>query len=65
MISVALKTPLQIRLGICIYKTSLLHQPDDNIGFTLTCPPTFYNKIAPVDLTIVQIIKVNEPIKLS
>ena len=26
---VALKTPLQIRLGICIYKTSLLHRPDE------------------------------------
>ena len=46
MISVALKTPLEIRLGICIYKTSLLHRPDDYIGFTPRCPPTFYNKIA-------------------
>ena len=45
---VALKTPLEIRLGICIYKTSLLHRPDDYIGFTSRCPPTFYNKIAPM-----------------
>jgi len=34
VISVALKTPLEIRLGICIYKTSLLHRSDDYIGFT-------------------------------
>ena len=33
MISVALKTPLEIRLGICIRKTSLLHRSDDYIGF--------------------------------
>jgi len=26
----------------------LLHRPDDCIGFTPSCPPTFYNKIAPV-----------------
>jgi len=48
VISVALKTPLEIRLGICIYETSLLHWPDDCIGFTPSCPPTFYNKIAPM-----------------
>jgi len=48
MICVALKTPLQMGLGIFIYKTSLLHRPDDYIGFTLSCPPTFYNKIAPM-----------------
>jgi len=48
VISVALKTHLEIRLGICIYKTSLLHRPDDYIGFTQSCPPTFYNKIAPM-----------------
>ena len=40
MISVALKTPLQIRLGIGIHKTSLLR-------FHTQLPPTFYNKIAP------------------
>jgi len=51
VISVALKTPLEIRLGICIYKTSLLHRPDDFIGFTPNCPPTFYNKIAPMTQT--------------
>jgi len=48
VIRVALKTPLEIRLGICIYKTSLLHRPVDYIGFTPSCPPTFYNKIAPM-----------------
>jgi len=26
-------------LGICIYKTSLLHRPDDYIGFTPSCSP--------------------------
>jgi len=39
VISVALKTPPEIRLGICIYKTSLLHRSDDYIGFTPSCPP--------------------------
>jgi len=34
VISVAIKTHLEIRLGSCIYKTSLLHRPDDYIGFT-------------------------------
>jgi len=48
VISVALKTPLEIRLGICIDKTSLLHRPDDYIGFPPSCPPTFYNKIGPM-----------------
>ena len=38
VINVALKTPLQKRLGICMYKTSLLHRPDDYIDFT-RCPP--------------------------
>ena len=45
MINVVFKTPLATRLGICIYKTSLLHRPDDYICFTPSCPPTFYNKI--------------------
>jgi len=48
MISAALKTPLEIRVEIRIYKTPLLHRPDDNVGFTPSCPPTFY-KIAPMD----------------
>jgi len=39
VISVAFKTPLKKRLGICIYKTSLLHRPDEYIGFTPSCPP--------------------------
>jgi len=55
VISFALKTPLQIRLGICIYKTSLLHRPDDYIGFTPCCPPTFYSKIAPMGTVALQI----------
>jgi len=56
VISVALKTPLEIRLGICIYKTSLLHRPDDYIGFTPRCPPLFYNKIAPMTVTVVLLL---------
>ena len=51
VISVAFKTPLQIRLGICTYKTSLLHRPDDYIGFTPSCHPTFYNKNAPMQMS--------------
>ena len=47
VISVAFKALLERRLGIFIYKTSLLHQPDDYVGFTPSCP-TFYNKIAPM-----------------
>ena len=39
MISFALKTPLEIRWGICIYKMSFLHRPDDYIGFIPSCPP--------------------------
>jgi len=38
VISVALKTPLEIRMGICTHKTSHLHRPDDYIGFTPSCP---------------------------
>ena len=50
MINAAIKKTLEIRLGICIRKTSLLHRPDDYIGFTPRCTrPTFYNKIAPMD----------------
>ena len=48
VITVALKTPLEIRLGICIHEKSLLHRPDDHIDFTPSSPPTFYNKIAPM-----------------
>jgi len=48
VIRVSLKTPVEIRLGISLYKMSVLHRPDDYIGFTPSCPPTFYNKIAPV-----------------
>ena len=47
MISVAFKTPLQIRLGICIYKTSLLGQLDDYIGFIPSCPSHFTTKLRP------------------
>ena len=48
VISVGFKTPIKTRLGICIYKTSLPHQPDDYTGFTSSCPSTFYNKIVPM-----------------
>ena len=50
MISVALnlKTHLEIRLGICIYETSLLHRPDDYLVSHQAVPPTFCNKIAPM-----------------
>ena len=48
MVSVAFKTPLKARLGIYIYKTSLLPGPDDYIGFAPNGPPTFYKKIAPL-----------------
>ena len=48
VISVALKTHLKIRLGICIYETSLLHQPDDYLVSHQAVHPTFYNKIAPM-----------------
>jgi len=48
VISVALKTPLEIKLGICVHKTSLLHRPDDHIGFTPSCsPPHFTTKLRP------------------
>jgi len=53
VVAVALKTPLQIRLGICIHKTSLLNRPDDYIGFTPSCLPKFYNKIAPMPMYVV------------
>jgi len=48
VISVAFKTPLKARLEICIDKTSHQHIPDEYIGFTPSCPPTFCNKIAPM-----------------
>jgi len=48
VISVAFKTPLKIRLGICINKTSHQHRPDEYVDFTPSCPPTFCNKIAPM-----------------
>jgi len=35
----AFKTSLETRLERCIYKTSLLHQPDDYIGFIPSCLP--------------------------
>ena len=50
MFSVALKTPLEIRLRNCIYKTSFLHRPDDYIGFTPSCPPHILQKVAPMQL---------------
>jgi len=40
----------ETNLGILIGKSSARtkRRPDDNIGFTPSCPPTFY-KIAPMD----------------
>jgi len=54
VIIVALKTCLEVKLGICIYIyiMSLLHQPNDYIGFTPSCPPTLYNKMPPMLVTI-------------
>jgi len=48
VISVAFKTPLKTKLGICIYKTSLPHRPEDYIGFTSSCPPHILQQIAPM-----------------
>jgi len=48
VIKVAFNTPLETRLGICICKPSLLHRPDDYIGFIPICPPTFSNKSPPM-----------------
>ena len=47
VIIVALKTRLETKLGICIYKSLLLHRPDDNTGFTPSCPPHFTTKLRP------------------
>jgi len=47
-ISVSLRTPLKNKIKNLHYKTSLPHRPDSYIGFTSSCPPTFYNKIAPM-----------------
>jgi len=39
--------------NLYIYKTSLLHRPDDYIVFTPSCPPpAFYNKMPPMLVTI-------------
>jgi len=38
VISVAFKTPLKTRLGVCGNRPSLLHPPDGYIGFTPSCP---------------------------
>jgi len=53
VINVVLKTTLEIKLGICIYKTSLLHRHDDYIGFIPSCPIIFYDTIAPMGTTTV------------
>ena len=55
-ISVARKTPLQIRIRT--YKTSLLHWPDDYIGFTPCCPPHFTTKLRPCTIHCIHYIKV-------
>jgi len=53
VISVALKTHLEIKLGNCIYKTSLLHRPDHYIGFTPSCPPHILQQNCAHDLKYV------------
>ena len=52
VISVALKTPLEIILGICIYKSSLLYRLNDYIGLTPSCPTHILHKIAPMIVSI-------------
>ena len=47
MISVALKTHLEIRLGICIYETSVQHRPDDYLISHQAVPPHFTTKLLP------------------
>ena len=53
VVSVALKTPLRNKIENLqpIYKTSILHRPDDYIGFRPSCSPTFYNRSAPISNT--------------
>jgi len=34
--------------NLYIYKMSLLHRPDNYIGFTPSCLPTFCNKMPPM-----------------
>jgi len=45
--SVVFKILLETRLVICIQNTSLLHQPDDYIGITPSCPPHFTTNVHP------------------
>ena len=42
------------RLVIYIYKT---HQPDDCVGFTSSCPPTFCNKITPMTKQNISVVR--------
>jgi len=44
---------------MCICKTSLPHRPDGYIGFTSSCPSTFYNKIAPMVTAVTHTKRVN------
>ena len=48
VINVALKTHLEIRLGIFIYVTSLLHRPDDYLVSHQAVPPHFTTKLRPL-----------------
>jgi len=51
VISVALKTPLETRVGICIYKTSRLIDPMTILVSHRAAPPHFTTKLRPwVDL---------------
>jgi len=53
MISVALKTPLKTRLGMCIYKIHFRIGPMTILVLHQAVPPTFYNKIVPMNVTTV------------
>jgi len=49
VISIAFKTPLQNKIGTCIYCIKVHFCIDlVPIWFHIKLPPTFYNKIAPM-----------------
>jgi len=66
MISVAVKTPPEIRLGICIYKTSLLHiDPMAILVSHHVVPPTFYNEIASTTVLVYSLLICRSSTKFS
>jgi len=48
-----------------MFTTSPLNRPDDNIRFTPSCPPTFYNKIVPMIMIIPVMNWTNEFYRLT